>query len=480
MMPRMVGSRLATRVWQALSTLPERGAGAAIGASVVLVAVVTAWIAVLDAFVPVLALGVLYIFAVLPIAIGWGLPFGLAISVSSVLVFNFLFLPPRYTLELADSRNWFALAAFAVTAVVVSELAARLRRQATESALLAGIASSLLEQGSVQRELERIAAETARAVGAGSAQIVLGDRPRLPDETEEGAVEQHELVVGARRVGVLLLPKAEPLRPRRAALRRLLPTLASLLGVALDRERLEREALEAEALRRSDAMKTALLRSVSHDLRTPLMAILTAASTLARSDLSLERDDRRELLATISSEAGRLDRLVANLLDLSRLEAGAAHPQRALWVVDDLVVQALDDLGSERERVDVQLADDAATVSVDPGQIERALANLVENALKYSPRGERVRVEVGRNRDVATVRIVDRGPGIPSRDLERIFLPFHRGAGADARGGAGLGLAIARGFAETNGGRVWAESRRGQGATFVLSLPVVVGVEAIA
>ena len=227
-------------------------------------------------------------------------------------------------------------------------------------------------------------------------------------------------------------------------------------------------------------MKTALLRSVSHDLRSPLMAILTSASALARSDLSLAVDDRTELLTTILSEADRLDRLVGNLLDLSRLEAGAAQPNRALWVVDDLVVHALDDLGSDRDRVDVTLADEPATVSVDAGQIERSLANLLENALAYSPRAEHVRVEVGRNSDDAFVRIVDRGPGVPTADLERIFLPFHRGAGARKRSGAGLGLAIARGFAEANGGRVWAESRRGQGATFVLALPLVVGVEVMA
>ncbi len=136
-----------------------------------------------------------------------------------------------------------------------------------------------------------------------------------------------------------------------AVRRRLLPAVASLVAVAIDRDRLTREALEAEALRRSDAIKTALLRTVSHDLRSPLMAILTSSSALAQHDFELDREDRHELLATITSEAGRLDRLVANLLDLSRLQAGAAEPHTELWPIDDLVGQALDELGDAAGRV---------------------------------------------------------------------------------------------------------------------------------
>ena len=164
--------------------------------------------------------------------------------------------------------------------------------------------------------------------------------------------------------------------------------------VAVDRERLAAEALEAEALRRSDAMKTALLRAVSHDLRSPLMAILTAASALAREDLELDADDRRELLETISGEAARLDRLVANLLDLSRLQAGAAHPEADVWTVDDLVGHALDELGDDGARIDVSLPEQSPAVRADFHQIERALVNLIENAIKYSPADAPVAVQV--------------------------------------------------------------------------------------
>jgi two-component system, OmpR family, sensor histidine kinase KdpD len=388
------------------------------------------------------------------------------VSVASMLAFNFFFLAPVHTFTLAESSNWFALAVYLVIAVVVSELAARSRRRATEAALLAEVAASLLEHGDVGDELERIAAEAARALQVERARIELGDTGASP--VVDGG-ERWPLSAGGRRVGTISLEGGR--RGSGPAHRRLLPALASLLGVAIDRERLAREALEAEALRRSDAMKTAVLRAVSHDLRTPLMAILTAASALAHDDLELDRGDRRELVATILAEAGRLDRLVGNLLDLSRLQAGAARPEPELWSIDELVAQALAEVGEGGERVEVTLPEESPAIRVDSQQIQRVLVNLIENALKYSPASEPVHLHVTTTRSDVLVRVVDRGPGVVPSELERIFEPFHRGPEARDARGAGLGLAIARGFAEANGGRVWVESRRGQGATFVLALP---------
>jgi two-component system sensor histidine kinase KdpD len=432
--------------------------------SVVLLAVVTGAIGLLKAHVPVLSLGVLYLFAVLPVAVVWGLAYAVPVSVAGMALFNFLFLPPLYTFTLADSQNWFALAVFLVTAVVVSELAARSRRQARESALLAEIATSLLKRGQVRGELERIAAEAARALQVEHAHIELDER-----NVPAGDGERFPLAVEDRRVGTIYLER--PRQGSAAARRRLLPALASLLGVAIDRERLAGEALEAEALRRSDTMKTAVLRAVSHDLRSPLMAILTAASALTRKDLDLGSEDRGELAATILAEAARLDRLVSNLLDLSRLQADAAQPEPDLWPVDDLVAQALNETGAAGRRVEVSLPDDSPAVQVDAHQIERVLVNLIENALKYSADSEPVHVLVSATPAEVLVRVVDRGPGVAETERERIFEAFQRGADGGVRG-AGLGLAIARGFAEANGGRVWAESRSGQGATFMLALPV--------
>jgi two-component system, OmpR family, sensor histidine kinase KdpD len=433
------------------------GPFAGLVASVAAVALVTAVIELLDRFVPVLSLAVLYVFAVLPIAAVWGLAYSVGVSLACMLAFNFFFLPPLYTLTLTDSRNWFALLVFVVTAIVVSELAARSRRRAREASLLAEIATSLLEHGTVGAELERISAEAARALHAESAAISLGDEPVLG----------YALTAGGRRVGTISLRGGDE---GEGARRRLLPALASLLGVAIDRERLEQEAVEAEALRRADAIKTALLRAVSHDLRTPLMAISTSAGALARPDLAIDAADRAELLATILAASNRLDQLVSNLLDLSRLQAGAADPRRELVEVDDIVVAALDELGAAAGRVEVSLPEEPPAVEVDVLQVQRALVNLIENALKYSPSDEPVRVQAAATPAEVVIRVVDHGRGILPGDRERIFEPFQRGDGAGAAPGAGLGLAIARGFAEANGGRLSVESRQGQGATFVLTL----------
>jgi two-component system sensor histidine kinase KdpD len=397
----------------------------AVLASIAAVATVTAVIFGLRHFVPVLGLGVLYVFAVLPIAVVWGTAYAVPVAIASMLAFNFFFLEPVHTLTLADSRNWLALGVFVVTAIVVSELAARSRRRAQEAALLAEVATSLLEHGAVEAELARISAEV--------------------DE----------------------LTRRDP-----SVRKRLLPALDSLLAVAKERERLAREAVEAEALRRADVIKTAVLRAVSHDLRTPLMAISTAAGALARTDLSIDNEDRAELLSTILAASDRLEHLVANLLDLSRLQAGAARPEPALLAVDELVTGALDELGEAGGRVELALPDESPPVRADAHQIQRVIVNVLENALKYSPAEEPVLVQVVPTSADVLVRVVDRGPGVAAEERERIFEPFQRGA-RGREPGAGLGLAIARGFAEANGGRLWVESHGGQGTAFVLALPAV-------
>jgi two-component system sensor histidine kinase KdpD len=200
-----------------------------------------------------------------------------------------------------------------------------------------------------------------------------------------------------------------------------------------------------------------------------LTAIATAAGTLRNEQLSLTEDDRRDLLESIEVETQRLNRLVANLLDMSRLQGGAAAPERELWTIDAIIRQAVDDLGdSDRIRV---TAADAPPVRVDAAQIERVLVNLLENALKFSAPGTPVHIRVTTTRAEVIVRVVDQGPGIPAGELERVFEAFYRRGREDS--GAGLGLAIAHGFAEANGGRLWAESMPGQGATFALALPAV-------
>jgi two-component system sensor histidine kinase KdpD len=437
-------------------------------AGVVAVAVVTGVVALLDEVAPVLSLGVLYVFAVLPVALVWGVAYAVPVAIASMLAFNFFFLPPLYTLTLADRSNWGALLVYVVTAIVVGTLASRARRgrseaehRELEATLLADIAASLLGGTRLEAELPRIEERVAAVLGVSSARIELG-----PARRPRPAEDPYPLPP----IGTLYLnaPEAADLSVRK----RFLPALGSLLAVAADRERLEREAFEAEALRRSDAIKTAVIQAVSHDLRTPLATIEQALGGLQSGELALTDEDREDLLATIRVEHARLKRLVENLLDLSRLQAGAAESSPHVWTADELVAQALAELGGS-DRVVVSERRDLPPVEVDALQIERVLVNLLENALRFSPPDEPVHVRLTATRSELLIRVTDRGPGIPEGEQELIFEPFHRVPGQPDQRGAGLGLAIAKGFAEANGGRLWLESRPDQGASFVLGLPVV-------
>jgi two-component system, OmpR family, sensor histidine kinase KdpD len=433
-------------------------------ASAIAVALVTAAIALFKPYVPVLSLGVLYVFAVLPLAAGWGLGFAVAVSVASMLAFNWFFLPPKHTFQLRDGANWLALTVYLVTAVVVSALAARARHRENdaeqrrrEAAVLAEAAGDLLRGTELTAELDKLAELAAGALGLRAARIELG-------EVEPGAGEQAVPVeVNRRRVATLLVDDGESLD--RGVARRFLPALAALLAVAVGRAELEAEALEAEALRRSDVIKTALLRAVSHDLRSPLTAIVASADALASDEVDLDPADHAALVAAIREEAARLDRVVANLLDVSRLEAGAVETHPELWSVDELVGQALEFVRADGDRVIVELDQQSPPVRVDAGQIERVLANLIENALRFSPAGSPVVVRAEHGATELRIHVVDRGPGIAAADRAAVFQPFHRGSG----GGSGLGLAIARGFAEANGGRIWTQDDP-VGGHFVLAL----------
>lgn len=436
-----------------------------------LVAAATGVVFALKPVAPVLGLGVVYLLAVLPAAIVWGLAVALPVSVASMLAFNFFFLPPVHTFRLRETENWVALAVYLAVAVVAAELAARARRRADdaeqrgrEAAFAADVSAMLVEPGFVQDKVREIGALAAGVLRSGRARIEL-DSLRRP----QGDEIAHALVAGERRVGQLVLDASA--EPDEAVLERVLPALASLLASAVDRERLALKAVEAESLRRSDAVKTTILRTLGHDLRSPLTAI-SAAGEVLEQDAGLPAADRAELVASIRQEAARLTRLVSNLLDLSRLEAGAAAPRPELWTVDGLVARALGALGPESARVQVSLPDDATALRVDPAQLERALVNLLENALESSSASDPVEMTSARSGDEIVLRVVDHGPGLDPREVERIFEPFERGAG-EQKQGTGLGLAIAKGFVEANGGRLWAERAEGQGAVLALALPAV-------
>jgi two-component system sensor histidine kinase KdpD len=447
--------------------MQHRNRLAPLAGSAAAVVLVTAAIFLLRESVPVLSLGSLYVLAVLPVAILWGRFWAVLVAIASMLAFNFFFLEPVHTFRLSDRSNWLALAVYLATAIAVSELSTRARQRAAEAeqrereeALLGELSVALLQGESLVDELPRIGSATGSVLGVEGARIELGD------EAGPGI----ELLAGPRLIGRLALPDAERTNP--SAVRRFLPALASLLAVGLDREELQRQALAAEGLRTSDAVKTAILRAVSHDLRSPLTAIRVAAESLTSPSLQLSVDDRRGQLETLRVETRRLDRLVTNLLDFSRLEAGAARPRTELVAVDELIGQALAGVDADAVPVEVKLPREIPFVEVDSAQVERALVNLLANAQRFAPMGTPVTVTVSAGDEEVVLRIANNGPAIQPHDLDQVFEPFVRLAGDDDRAGTGLGLAIARGFAEANGGRVWAESPPGGGAAFGLAFPV--------
>ncbi len=447
--------------------MQHRNRLAPLAGSAAAVVLVTAAIFLLRESVPVLSLGSLYVLAVLPVAILWGRFWAVLVAIASMLAFNFFFLEPVHTFRLSDRSNWLALAVYLATAIAVSELSTRARQRAAEAeqrereeALLGELSVALLQGESLVDELPRIGSATGSVLGVEGARIQLGD------EAGPGI----ELLAGPRLIGRLALPHAE--RPNPSAVRRFLPALASLLAVGLDREELERQARAAEGLRTSDAVKTAILRAVSHDLRSPLTAIRVAAESLTSPSLQLSADDRGRQLETLRVETRRLDRLVTNLLDFSRLEAGAARPRTELVAVDELIGQALAEIDADAVPVEVKLPREIPFVEVDSAQVERALVNLLANAQRFAPRGTPVTITVSAADEEVVLRIANNGPAIRPDDLDHVFEPFVRLAGDDDREGSGLGLAIARSFAEANGGRVWAESPPGGGAAFGLAFPM--------
>ena len=475
---------------------PPRRAGVLV--AVLAVAVCTLLVYPLKQIAPVVSLGVVYLLAVLVVSAVWGAWLGVFTAVLSAAAFNFFHLPPVGHFEIRSSSNWVALITFVVAAVVVSSISEITRARARdaearrrEADLAAEMARLLLRGNNLAEALPTAAARLAHTLELNSAAIemeaVEGDERSIAFPLREGTTRLGTLLVGADT-------SEESLRRLQE---RVVPALEALLSAALERERLLGGVVETAALRRADTVKTALLRAVSHDLRSPLTAISAAGEAVGSASLSPR--EREEMAAVIQEEARRLSRLVDNLLDLSRLEAGAAEPRRDWTSVEELIRAALRELAAGPEDFSLSIDQDLPLVSVDPVQMERALVNVLENARRHSggfPVSVRARavrsLAQARVRPVATgggreespqapgaagdrviVRVVDRGPGIPPAQLERVFEPFYR-AGTPAGGhrGSGLGLAIARGFAEANAGSLHVESLPGQGAAFVFELPL--------
>ena len=472
----------------------------------------------LKAFVAVQSISLVFLTAVLASAVAWGLLPSLFACFISVLAYNFFFLPPLYTFTIADPENVVALFFFLIVAVIVSNLTAATRRQVvtarsrakTTAALyafsrkVAGIGalddllwaaayqvSSMLnvrtvilmpDKGGEGLEVAggyppedrlddadiaaaRWSWEHNRAAGRGADTLPGGKRLFLPLHTGSGPVG----VIGIDRdtPGPLLTPDE----------RRLLDALADQAAVAIERISLAKGLDEARVLAETERLRAALLTSISHDLRTPLASILGAVSSLRGDPEKYGAAEREELLATLQDEAERLNRFVANLLDMTRLESGAIELQLDLIEIDEIVGVALRRAESVlgHHRVAVDIAPDLPMLRLDAVLFEQVLFNLLDNAAKYSPAGSRIDLRASRDGGLIEIEIVDEGPGIPPADLERVFDKFYRVQAQDRRrAGTGLGLAVCRGFVEALGGSIVARNRRARsGAVLTIRMPVV-------
>jgi two-component system, OmpR family, sensor histidine kinase KdpD len=450
---------------------PRRVAGVA--AAVTGVALATATVYALRGVAPVVSLSVVYLPVVLLVSTYWGVGLGLLTSLLSAAAFNFFHIPPTDRFTIFDSHNWVALGAFTIVALVTSTVAELARSRATEAErrraeadLASALTRELLSGLDTNLALATAARRVAEALGLPSAAVVLGTVEDAP-----GRVALPLRGVDGRQIGALQVPAGLPADTEQRLLAHVVPTLEALVAMAERRDAMQQELVETAALRRSDDLKTALLRAVSHDLRTPLTAVVAAGHALGAG--SLTDEERAELSAAVVDEGNRLAGLVDNLLALSRLQAGAATP-RSDWVsIDDLVSAAAEGLRGDAVDLRLIVDPDVPEIRADAAQLERAFANLLENAHRYGG-GQPAVVHARRAGDRVLVSIVDRGPGIDAAEQQRIFEPFFRGRVATERGwtGSGLGLAIVKGFVEANGGTISVESMPGQSTSFLVSLPI--------
>ncbi|ANS68501.1 osmosensitive K+ channel histidine kinase [Streptomyces lincolnensis] len=418
----------------------------------------------------------LFLTLVVAAALLGGLFPALASAAVGSLLLNYFYTPPLHHWTIADPKNIVAIVIFVgvgVSVASVVDLAARRTHQAArlraESEILSFLAGNVLRgetglEDLLERVRETFGMESAALLERESdvdpwtcaGRAGLGPAVLRPEDADvDVPVGDHMALALSGRV----LPAED---------RRVLAAFAAQAADVLDRRRLRAEADRARTLAEGNRIRTALLAAVSHDLRTPLAGIKAAVTSLRSDDVAWSEEDRAELLEGIEDGADRLDHLVGNLLDMSRLQTGTVTPLIREIDLDEVVPMALG--GVPEDSVELDIPETLSMVAVDPGLLERSVANLVENAVKYSPDGTAVLVSASAIADRVEVRVVDRGPGVPDEAKERIFEPFQRYGDAPRGAGVGLGLAVARGFAEAMSGTLTAEDTPGGGLTMVLTL----------
>jgi two-component system sensor histidine kinase KdpD len=422
-----------------------------------------------------------YQLLVVVVAIVGGIWPALFAAVLSGVTLDFFFVEPLYTVTIADPLHAFALALYVVNALLVSyvvDQAARrsraARRSAAESQLLATTAGSVLRgedalQALVSRTREAFTLTRVRLVANGA--VIATDGEPTPDGIADDGGGEHGERVDTMAVGDRAVLELHG-RTLDSSERRLLAVVAAQLDAALEHRELSAAAREVGPLAQADRVRSALLSAVSHDLRRPLASAITAVGGLRSTDVELSADERDELLATADESLAALSSLVTNLLDVSRLQAGALAITLLPVDVDDVILPALDELGLGPADVELDLAPALPLVSADPGLLQRVIVNILANAVRFSPDDRRVRIATSAFADAVQVRVIDHGPGVARERRDEIFLPFQRLGDTDNLTGLGLGLALSRGLAEGMDGTLEADDTPGGGLTMVLSLPV--------
>jgi two-component system sensor histidine kinase KdpD len=500
-----------------------------------LVALLTGVVALLRLITDAPNISMLYLLAVIGSAVVAGSRPAILAAVASFLAFNFFFVEPKYTFSVAQDHELVALTLLLITGIITGQLAALLRRRAREAeqrekeaAVLYDVVR-LMGEPDLQRALTAVAERLRTELGLAAVLMVFGKQSPVRAQADVGDSEAialaqavavfPEMILGggqaptgaergkpgrwikvvppnapppgtpARsdrvrsvgvglkggRIGSIVLVRREGAPAFSAADDRLLSAVANQLALTLERIRLQREATEAEVLRKTDELRTALLNAVSHDLRTPLSSIIASAGSLLQTDVDWTEEEEREFAQAIVGEAEHLNRLVGNLLDLSRIDAGSLRPEKGWYDLRSLVEEVAGRLRTvtAKHKLVLDIPDDLPPLQFDYVEIDQVLSNLIENAVKYTPPGSEIRVGVTRQRDSVAVEVLDTGPGIPPGALPRLFDAFYR-AHRDGAGvkGSGLGLAVAKGLIEAHGGRITAENRPEGGARFAFTLPV--------
>lgn len=509
------------------------------------VALASVAIGVIERFARFGNISLLYLLVVLWLAARFGRGPAITASILAFLAYDYFFIPPLFKLTVDDPTEWISLVALLAASLVAGQLTAAVRARAQEArenqrrtATLYALSQLIVSTTDEDALLHKLAArvvEVFAPAGVLACALILPDAHQQPvtravvpahspltaalDDPSRaapvarllrggpgvGMAAAGEVVYsgaqrtvlmplcsGPRVVGILgIAATAEAVRlasPPATPEVELFAAFRDQIALALDHLELQQVQIHTEALRESDRLKTALLGSVTHDLRTPLAAIQAAAGSLLDPAVAWNDMDRRTIAETIETSADRLSRLVSNLLDLSRLEAGVAAPEKRWYPIGDVIATVLDRLDlagrTHGRRIEIAVPDDLPLVPLDHAQMEQVMTNLLENALKYSPPDTPITVQarvVGLPEQLE-VRVSDQGIGIPANELEAIFGRFYRVERArlpwtakHPPAGTGLGLAICAGIIQAHGGRIWAESAPDQGATFVFTLPLSAG-----